>query len=98
MKAIKCITEGSEQSIYWLPEYGCAMLFRYAEKLVRTDFCTIYVVGVDNHKHEVHVGEKGYQFSSLPCSFASKYVGELKVDEITQFLKRFKCLMRKASI
>eukprot|EP00557_Chaetoceros_sp_GSL56_P010325 CAMPEP_0176476578 /NCGR_PEP_ID=MMETSP0200_2-20121128/128_1 /TAXON_ID=947934 /ORGANISM="Chaetoceros sp., Strain GSL56" /LENGTH=332 /DNA_ID=CAMNT_0017872259 /DNA_START=224 /DNA_END=1224 /DNA_ORIENTATION=- len=95
LEAITHITAKPE-SIYWLPEYGCAILFQISQGL-RTGFCTIHVIGVDYHKHEVHVGDKGYQFSAVPSSFVFQYVGEIKVDNRGQFQNDFKRRLVEAS-
>ena len=82
--------------INWFPEYGCAILYRTCLGQ-RRGFVGIDVIGLDNHEHEVHVGKSEYQFSARATSFATKYVGDIKVADYQSFHDRFVLLFSKGS-
>ena len=87
MKGQNCKTQ-SIPCIEWSPDYGCAIIFHSAQDQCSTNM-KLNVSGLDKHEEEVHIGEKGYQFSSVANSYVNLHVGEKRMEEKEKFWNRF---------
>ncbi len=83
-------------SINWFPAYGCAVLI-HTSPGQWSDLLSIDVIGLDGHDLEVHRGEKAYQYTSVAKTYAQLHVGNIPIDEKSEYIDSFQRIFEMAS-